>query len=199
MQGNGGTVASSIVAEHAVATVMSGPASGVIAAAATALQAGARPGEFGDVVTYDMGGTVERRRPRPRRPADGLERPRARVRDADPRADDRRAHDRRRRRLDRLGRRLGDAPGRPRERGRDAGADLLRPRRHPADDHRRQPASSAGSTRTGCSRSSTRSRSIDSRRAARSRSARRSASTRPRRRRRSSASPTTAWPARSAW
>jgi N-methylhydantoinase A len=57
MQGNGGTVASGIVAEHAVATVMSGPASGVIAAAATALQAGAHPGEFGDVVTYDMGGT----------------------------------------------------------------------------------------------------------------------------------------------
>jgi N-methylhydantoinase A len=57
MQGNGGTVASSIVAEHAVATVMSGPASGVIAAAATALQAGARPGQFGNVVTYDMGGT----------------------------------------------------------------------------------------------------------------------------------------------
>jgi N-methylhydantoinase A len=57
MQGNGGTVASTIVAEHAVATVMSGPASGVIAAAATALQAGARPGEFANVVTYDMGGT----------------------------------------------------------------------------------------------------------------------------------------------
>jgi N-methylhydantoinase A len=57
MQGNGGTVSSSIVAEHAVATVMSGPASGVIAAAATAMQAGARPSEFGNVVTYDMGGT----------------------------------------------------------------------------------------------------------------------------------------------
>jgi N-methylhydantoinase A len=57
MQGNGGTVSSRIVAEHAVATVMSGPASGVIAAAATAMQAGARPGEFGNVVTYDMGGT----------------------------------------------------------------------------------------------------------------------------------------------
>ncbi len=57
MQGNGGTVASGIVAEHAVTTVMSGPASGVIAAAATALQAGNDPGEFGDVVTYDMGGT----------------------------------------------------------------------------------------------------------------------------------------------
>ena len=57
MQGNGGTVSAAIVAEHAVATVMSGPASGVIAAAATAMQAGARPGEFGNVVTYDMGGT----------------------------------------------------------------------------------------------------------------------------------------------
>jgi len=57
MQGNGGTVSSSIVAEHAVATVMSGPASGVIAAAATAMQAGAVAGEFGNVVTYDMGGT----------------------------------------------------------------------------------------------------------------------------------------------
>jgi N-methylhydantoinase A/oxoprolinase/acetone carboxylase beta subunit len=57
MQGNGGTVSASVVAEHAVATVMSGPASGVIAAAATAMQAGDRPGEFGNVVTYDMGGT----------------------------------------------------------------------------------------------------------------------------------------------
>ena len=57
MQGNGGTVAASIVAEHAVATVMSGPASGVIAAAVTAMQAGSYAGEFGNVVTYDMGGT----------------------------------------------------------------------------------------------------------------------------------------------
>jgi len=57
MQGNGGTVSSSIVAEHAVATVMSGPASGVIAAAVTARQAGHVPGEFANVVTYDMGGT----------------------------------------------------------------------------------------------------------------------------------------------
>jgi N-methylhydantoinase A len=57
MQGNGGTVSSSIVAEHAVATVMSGPASGVIAAAKTAMQAGSFAGEFANVVTYDMGGT----------------------------------------------------------------------------------------------------------------------------------------------
>jgi N-methylhydantoinase A len=52
MQGNGGTVAASIVAETAVNTVMSGPASGVIAAAYTASQSG-----LPNVVTYDMGGT----------------------------------------------------------------------------------------------------------------------------------------------
>jgi N-methylhydantoinase A len=52
MQGNGGTVSSGIVAEAAVNTVMSGPASGVIAAAYTAVEAG-----FPNVVTYDMGGT----------------------------------------------------------------------------------------------------------------------------------------------
>ena len=40
MQGNGGTVSSAIVAEHAVNTVMSGPASGVMAAAYTASAAG---------------------------------------------------------------------------------------------------------------------------------------------------------------
>jgi N-methylhydantoinase A len=66
MQGNGGTVAADIVTEHAVNTVMSGPASGVIAAAATAMQAGRGigkaavgdgPAEFANVVTYDMGGT----------------------------------------------------------------------------------------------------------------------------------------------
>jgi N-methylhydantoinase A len=57
MQGNGGTVAASLVAEQAVNTVMSGPASGVIAAAVTAMQAGRFAGEFANVVTYDMGGT----------------------------------------------------------------------------------------------------------------------------------------------
>src|SRR5690349_106547 len=49
MQGNGGTVSSKLVAEAAAHTVMSGPASGVIAAAYTAVQAG-----FPNVVTYDM-------------------------------------------------------------------------------------------------------------------------------------------------
>jgi N-methylhydantoinase A len=52
MQGNGGSVSSAIVAEAAINTVMSGPASGVIAAAYTASGSG-----YPDVVTYDMGGT----------------------------------------------------------------------------------------------------------------------------------------------
>lgn len=52
MQGNGGTVSSRIVTEEAVKTVMSGPASGVMAAAATARQAG-----IANAITYDMGGT----------------------------------------------------------------------------------------------------------------------------------------------
>lgn len=52
MQGNGGTASSSIVTHAAVHTVMSGPASGVIAAASTATAAG-----YPNVVTYDMGGT----------------------------------------------------------------------------------------------------------------------------------------------
>jgi N-methylhydantoinase A len=52
MQGNGGTVASAIVAEAAVNTVMSGPASGVIAAAYTGLASGVP-----NLITYDMGGT----------------------------------------------------------------------------------------------------------------------------------------------
>jgi N-methylhydantoinase A len=52
MQGNGGTVAAGLVAETAVNTVMSGPASGVMAAARVATAAG-----FPNVITYDMGGT----------------------------------------------------------------------------------------------------------------------------------------------
>ena len=52
MQGNGGTIAAGLAAETAVNTVMSGPASGIIAAAWTAARAG-----HPNVVTYDMGGT----------------------------------------------------------------------------------------------------------------------------------------------
>ncbi len=52
MQGNGGTVTADLVPEHAVNTVMSGPASGVMAAAHTGGRAG-----FRNLLTYDMGGT----------------------------------------------------------------------------------------------------------------------------------------------
>ena len=52
MNGNGGTVSASRVAEEAAKTVMSGPASGVMAAAATGKAAG-QP----NLITYDMGGT----------------------------------------------------------------------------------------------------------------------------------------------
>lgn len=52
MNGNGGTVAARIVAADAAKTVMSGPASGVMAAAATLAASG-----VANAVTYDMGGT----------------------------------------------------------------------------------------------------------------------------------------------
>jgi N-methylhydantoinase A len=52
MQGNGGSVSSRFAAEAAVKTVMSGPASGVIAAAATARATGTR-----NLITFDTGGT----------------------------------------------------------------------------------------------------------------------------------------------
>jgi N-methylhydantoinase A len=52
MQGNGGTVAAELAAKSAVNTVMSGPASGIMAAAFTASAAG-----FPNAITYDMGGT----------------------------------------------------------------------------------------------------------------------------------------------
>ena len=52
MRGNGGTVSARAAADSAVNTVMSGPASGVIAAARTAAEAG-----FENVITCDMGGT----------------------------------------------------------------------------------------------------------------------------------------------
>ncbi|MBX3499276.1 MAG: hydantoinase/oxoprolinase family protein [Alphaproteobacteria bacterium] len=52
MQGNGGTVSARAAAEAAAHTVMSGPASGVMAAAYTGRACG-QP----DLITYDMGGT----------------------------------------------------------------------------------------------------------------------------------------------
>jgi N-methylhydantoinase A len=51
-QGNGGTMGAALRADHAVRTVMSGPAAGAVAAAELARQAGCM-----DVITGDMGGT----------------------------------------------------------------------------------------------------------------------------------------------
>src|SRR5258708_454119 len=52
MNGNGGTVSARLVWREAAKTVMSGPASGVMAAAATLAQSG-----LTNAITYDMGGT----------------------------------------------------------------------------------------------------------------------------------------------
>ena len=52
MQGNGGTISSKLIARAAVNTVMSGPASGVMAAAYTGRACG-----HSHLITYDMGGT----------------------------------------------------------------------------------------------------------------------------------------------
>ena len=52
MNGNGGMVSARLVSHEAVKTVMSGPASGVMAAVATGRRAG-----ITDLLTYDMGGT----------------------------------------------------------------------------------------------------------------------------------------------
>ena len=52
MNGNGGMVSSRFVAQEAAKTVMSGPASGVMAAAYTGRKAGME-----NLITYDMGGT----------------------------------------------------------------------------------------------------------------------------------------------
>ncbi|MGB2200831.1 MAG: hydantoinase/oxoprolinase N-terminal domain-containing protein, partial [Pseudooceanicola atlanticus] len=52
MNGNGGMVSARTVAEEAAKTVMSGPASGVMAAAYTGRRA-----DIPDLLTYDMGGT----------------------------------------------------------------------------------------------------------------------------------------------
>ncbi|MGN6765552.1 MAG: hydantoinase/oxoprolinase family protein, partial [Rhizobiaceae bacterium] len=52
MNGNGGMISARFVTNEAAKTVMSGPASGVMAAAYTARRAG-----YPNVVTYDMGGT----------------------------------------------------------------------------------------------------------------------------------------------
>ena len=125
MNGNGGMISARYVTREAAKTVMSGPASGVMAAAYTGRRAGLRQPRH-----LRHGRHLDRRGADPRRRAGGLQRDRDRICDADPRADGRRAHGRRRRRLDRAGRRVRPDPGRAGKRRRQSRADLLRPRRH---------------------------------------------------------------------
>ena len=104
----------------------------------------ARARAMPNLITYDMGGTsTDVALIRDGEPV-GLQRDRDRIRHADPRADGRRAHRRRRRRLDRAGESGRAAGGRAGKRRRRAGTDLLWTRRHRADDLRRQPDSWVG-------------------------------------------------------
>jgi N-methylhydantoinase A len=130
MQGNGGTVAAEVVAKAAVQTVMSGPASGVMAAVATSRAAG-----FENVITYDMG---HRRRAREKRASTSLLRIRVGIRDAAARAVGGRTHGGRGRWLDCVCERRGAAASGAAQRGRYARADLLWARRYAAYDYGRE-------------------------------------------------------------
>ena len=169
---------------------MSGPAAGAIAAARIGQQSG-----HPNLIGCDMGGTsFDVSLIRDGEPALSA-REGHRLRRAVARADDRHPHDRRRRRLDRAHHQGRHAAGRARERRRRSGPDLLRPRRHRADRHRRQPGARAGSIPAALPGVAG-GVPIETIGAAhrRDRSARRWASTRSRRRRRSSPSPAISWP-----
>ena len=135
MNGNGGMISARFVTRESAKTVMSGPASGVIAAAYTGKRAGFRQPRH-----LRHGRHLDRRGADPQCRARGLQRDRDRICDADPCADGGGAYGRRRRRLDRARRCLRPDPGRPGKRRRQSRPDLLRPRRHRADHHRRQSA-----------------------------------------------------------
>ncbi len=139
---------------------------------------------------------LDRRRADPRRRAAVSNEIEIEYAHADPRADGGRAHGRRRRRLDRAGRRLGPDPGRPGKRrapspARSATAAAAQIRRSPTPT-----CSSAGSTRDGCSPTAD---AVDAGHLRGEPRRRRSASTRRRRPARCSGSATSRWPARSAW
>ena len=134
MRSSGGTAEAAEAARAGAWSVLSGPAGGAVGAALLA-QGGGHPrrdrARHGRHVLRRLRGRRRRgapnRLPRDRWPPD-------------PAADGRRAHGRRRRRLDRLAGLGRGASRRPTlGRGR-ARARLLRPRRHRADGHRRQPA-----------------------------------------------------------
>ena len=153
----------------------------------------------GDERAHPRHGRDERRRRHPRRRrAAAHDRVRDRVGPPGGGAADRHQVDRRRRRLDRVGGRGRLPPRRPPERRRRSGPDLLRPRRHRGDGHRREPAARPPQSRVLPRRSDApRPVGGDARRWRRSAS--RSASPRSSSPRRSSRSRTRTWRARSRW
>ena len=119
-----------------VAMMESGPVGGIIASARVGEALG-----FGNVISFDMGGTTAKASLiRDGEPTHGarLLRRRLRQRPSGDAADDRRRRGRRRRRQHRLDRRYRRTQGRPAQRRRRSGPDLLPRRRHRADHHRRQ-------------------------------------------------------------
>ena len=138
MGSHGGVISAERGCREPITLVESGPVGGCIGAAALRHMLG-----VDNLVAFDMGGTTakcahDRARPLRRR-IDLLHR-RARCRLPDPRQRHRHPRGRRRRRLDRLARRPAPPECRPAQRRLDAGAGLLRARRHRADRHRRQSA-----------------------------------------------------------
>ena len=136
MQSNGGVMVAATAIKRPVTMMESGPVGGIIASA----EIGRRLG-YANVISFDMGGTTAKASlVRDGEAGDGGRLLRRRL-CLGPSGDDagrRCRRSRRRRRLDRLDRRGRRAQGRPAERGRRARPDLLPPRRHRADRHRRQ-------------------------------------------------------------
>ena len=136
MQSNGGVMAPQTAIMRPVTMMESGPVGGIIASAEIGRALG-----YTNVVSFDMGGTTAKAslvRDGEATMSEGLLRRRLCVGPPGDDAGGRCRRSRRRRRLDRLDRRCRRVEGRPAELGRRAGPDLLRPRRHRTDHHRRQ-------------------------------------------------------------
>ena len=143
MTSSGGTVTPTPRGAIPVRLLESGPAAGALMSALHG-RGSAEP----NVLSFDMGGTTAKGCHRPRRRAAARNTSsRSRACTSSSRAaacraqdsGDRHDRDRRGRRQHRRGRRARRDPRRAAQRGRRAGAGLLRPRRHSADAHRRQP------------------------------------------------------------
>ena len=147
MQGNGGTISSQLIAQAAVNTVMSGPASGVMAAAYTGRVSG-----HPHLITYDMGGTstdvglIEDAVPQVSGELEleyamPIHVPMVDVHTIGAGGGSIASVDA-----------AGHAARRAGERRRAAGSDLLRPRRHRAHHHRRQPDPGPAQSRSAAGR-----------------------------------------------